>query len=66
MTIGFGLSGWEDRPDADICPTSCGNRFEDLIEALDVLDGSEAFVAPTRMREVARAEGSCRVAVRAR
>ena len=30
------------------------DRFEELIEALDVLDGSEAFVAPTRMQEVAQ------------
>ncbi len=29
-------------------------RFEELTAALDVLDGSEAFVAPARMRDVAR------------
>ena len=42
------------------------DRFEELVEALDVLDGSEAFVAPTRMREVARSEKAAEKAAMAR
>ena len=30
------------------------DRFDELVEALDVLDGAEAFVAPSRMREIAQ------------
>lgn len=44
----MGLASWGGR---EILRS---DRFEELIEALDVLDGSEAFVAPTRMREVAQ------------
>ena len=42
------------------------DRFEELVEALDVLDGSEAFVAPTRMREVARSEKAAEKAAMAK
>ncbi len=44
----MGLASWGGR---EILRS---DRFEELIEALDELDGSEAFVAPTRMREVAQ------------
>ncbi|WP_420435109.1 cytochrome P450 [Candidatus Poriferisocius sp.] len=44
----MGLASWGGRE------VLGSDRFEELIEALDVLDGSEAFVAPTRMREVAQ------------
>ena len=45
----MGLASWGGR---EILRS---DRFEELIEALDVLDGSEAFVAPIRMQEVAQA-----------
>ncbi len=44
----MGLASWGGRE------VLRSDRFEELIKALDVLDGSEAFVAPTRMQEVAR------------
>ena len=46
----MGLASWGGR---EILGS---DRFEELIEALDELDGSEAFVAPTRMQEVAQSE----------
>ena len=48
----MGLASWGGR---EILPS---DRFEELVKALDVLDGSEAFVAPTRMREVAESKKS--------
>ncbi len=44
----MGLASWGGRE------VLRSDQFEELIEALNVLDGSEAFVAPTRMQEVAR------------
>lgn len=44
----MGLASWGGR---EILNSA---RFEELVQALDVLDGSEAFVAPTRMKEVAQ------------
>ncbi len=44
----MGLASWGGREMLQ------SDRFDDLVAALDVLDGSEAFVAPTRMEEVAR------------
>ncbi len=44
----MGLASWGGR---EILRSA---RFEELVAALDVLDGSEAFVAPTRMQEVAQ------------
>lgn len=46
----MGLASWSGR---EILHS---DRFDELVEALDVLDGSEAFVAPTRMQEVAQTE----------
>ncbi|MCY3911589.1 MAG: cytochrome P450 [bacterium] len=46
----MGLASWGGR---EILRS---DRFEELIEALDELDGSEAFVAPTRMQEVAQSQ----------
>ncbi|MCY3635163.1 MAG: cytochrome P450 [bacterium] len=46
----MGLASWGGR---EILHS---DRFDELVEALDVLDGSEAFVAPTRMQEVAQSE----------
>lgn len=44
----MGLASWGGR---EILHSA---RFEELVAALDALDGSEAFVVPTRMREVAQ------------
>lgn len=46
----MGLASWAGPGSAS------GDRFEHLVEALDVLDASEAFVRPDRMAQVA-AEG---------
>lgn len=44
----MGLASWAGRE------MLRSDRLEELVAALDVLDGAEAFVAPSRMREVAR------------
>ena len=44
----LGLASWAGR---EVLGSA---RFDELIAALDALDGAEAFVAPERMREVAR------------
>ncbi|MYL02940.1 MAG: cytochrome P450 [Acidimicrobiaceae bacterium] len=44
----LGLASWAGR---EVLGSA---RFDELIAALDALDGAEAFVAPARMREVAR------------
>ncbi|MCY3618471.1 MAG: cytochrome P450 [Acidimicrobiaceae bacterium] len=44
----MGLASWAGMEILD------SPRFDELIVALDALDGAEAFVVPTRMREVAR------------
>ncbi len=44
----MGLASWAGMEILD------SPRFDELIGALDALDGAEAFVAPTRMQEVAR------------
>lgn len=43
----LGLAGWAGR---EVLGSA---RFDELVAALDALDGAEAFVAPERMREVA-------------
>ena len=43
----LGLASWAGREILD------SDEFGELTDALDALDGAEAFVAPTRMREVA-------------
>ena len=44
----MGLASWAGMEILD------SPRFDELIDALDALDGAEAFVVPTRMQEVAR------------
>ena len=46
----MGLASWAGREMLD------SPRIEELVAALDALDGAEAFVAPDRMREVARSK----------
>ena len=56
----MGLASWGGRE------VLRSDRFEELVKALDVLDGSEAFVAPTRMQEVAESKKSAEYEAMAR
>lgn len=56
----MGLASWGGRE------VLRSGRFGELVKALDVLDGSEAFVAPTRMREVAESKKSAEYEAMAR
>ena len=56
----LGLASWAGREVLD------SKELDDLIATLDALDGAEAFVAPTRMREVARSGKAAERAAMAR